>query len=245
MREELARAFDFLARGDMGATRTEPSAIGTAFFTDELPLRLDANYLRIERDASPEEVAAEARRHERRMILVPESELGERLAPYFDERAWRVRREVVMAQHREPDREHDLSVVREVREEDLRPARRRLNAGMPWGAPEVIDQIFAGKQLIAQRMQAQFFAVVVDGEVVTYADLYQDGSDGQIEDVGTLHEHRERGYASAVVLAAVAAARKAGADFVFLVADREDWPKELYGRLGFDELGYFVKLVNP
>ncbi len=67
----------------------------------------------------------------------------------------------------------------------------------------------------------------------------------QVEDVGTLPEHRGRGYASAVVLAAIAAAREHGADFVFLVADKEDWPKELYRRLGFDELGYYVKFVSP
>jgi ribosomal protein S18 acetylase RimI-like enzyme len=81
--------------------------------------------------------------------------------------------------------------------------------------------------------------------VVSYADLYLRGSDAQIEDVGTLPEHRGRGYASAVVVAAAEAARRAGADLVFLFADAEDWPKELYRRLGFDELGYYVKLFAP
>jgi hypothetical protein len=47
------------------------------------------------------------------------------------------------------------------------------------------------------------------------------------------------------VLAAIEAARADGAEFVFLVADLEDWPKELYRRLGFDELGYFVKFIAP
>jgi ribosomal protein S18 acetylase RimI-like enzyme len=94
-------------------------------------------------------------------------------------------------------------------------------------------------------VRARYFAILADGEVVSYTDLYQDGADAQIEDVGTLHEHRERGYASAVVLAAIEVARAEGADFVFLVADLEDWPKELYRRLGFDELGYFVKFIAP
>jgi hypothetical protein len=48
-----------------------------------------------------------------------------------------------------------------------------------------------------------------------------------------------------VVLAAIAAARRDGAEFVFLVADYEDWPKELYRRLGFDELGYYLKFIKP
>ena len=85
----------------------------------------------------------------------------------------------------------------------------------------------------------------MDGEVVSYTDLYTDGADAQIEDVGTLPEHRGRGYATAVILAAITKAREAGADFVFLVADAEDWPKELYRRLGFDELGHYTKFFAP
>jgi hypothetical protein len=47
-----------------------------------------------------------------------------------------------------------------------------------------------------------------------------------------------------VTLGAITAARERGAEFVFLVADYEDWPKELYRKLGFDELGYYVKFVS-
>jgi ribosomal protein S18 acetylase RimI-like enzyme len=106
-------------------------------------------------------------------------------------------------------------------------------------------QLFAAKHLIGARVRVRFFAVKVEGEVVSYSDLYQTRADAQVEDVGTLPEHRGRGYATAVVLAAIAAARADGAEFVFLVADLDDWPKELYRKLGFDELGYFVKLVSP
>ena len=58
MRDELARAYAFLARGDMGGTREEQSPFGTAVYTDELPRRLDGNYFRLERDAEPTEVVA-------------------------------------------------------------------------------------------------------------------------------------------------------------------------------------------
>jgi ribosomal protein S18 acetylase RimI-like enzyme len=86
-------------------------------------------------------------------------------------------------------------------------------------------------------------AVVVGGEVVSYTDLYVRGSAAQIEDVGTLPEHRGRGYAGAVILAAIGEARRAAADLVLLFAEAEDWPKELYRRLGFDELGSYVKVL--
>lgn len=245
MPDHLARAYAFLERADMAGERRESSLVGAAVFDDAVPKRLDSNFLQVEREAAPETVHAEAERLRRRMIHVPDSELGERLVPYFEERGWLVRRHVVMAQLREPERQADLSLVTEVEEPTLRAARHQVVTGQPWAAPEVMAQLFAAKELIGQRVRARYFAVLVDGEVVSYTDLYQDGADAQIEDVGTLHDHRGRGYASAVVLAAIDAARKDGAEFVFLVADREDWPKELYRRLGFDELGYFVKFIAP
>jgi ribosomal protein S18 acetylase RimI-like enzyme len=247
MDKDLARAYAFLARGEMAGERREPSSVGTAVFDDTVPKRLDSNFLRVERDLGPEAVLEEAHRLGRRMIHVEDVELGERFAPFFAERRWLVRRHLVMAQLRDPEpgRDGDLRSVEEVGEETLRPARHQVVTGQPWGTPEVMAQLFAGKQLIARRMKTRFLALKVDGEVASYTDLYQDGADAQIEDVGTIHEHRCRGYASTVVLAAINIARRDGADFVFLVADRDDWPKELYRRLGFDELGYYVKLIAP
>ena len=229
----------------MAGERLENSQVGIAVFDDRVPKRLDSNFLRVDTEAVPETVQAEAERLERRMIHVPDSEVGERLVPHFKAKGWVVRRHVLMAQLREPEREADLSIVSEVDEPELRGARLQVVAGQPWAKPEIMAELFAAKSLIGERVRARYFAVVVDGQVVSYTDLYQDGADAQIEDVGTLHDHRERGYGKAVVLAAIEAARAEGAEFVFLVADLEDWPKELYRRLGFDELGYFVKFIEP
>jgi len=245
MGDELARAYAFLARGDMGGSRTVPSSLGHAVFTDEVPKRSDCNYLWVEHDADPDELVTETRRLERRMIFVPDAVLGDRLAPYFARHGWRVDRHLLMAQLRDPERTAELALVHEVTEEALRPSRRRLLASEPWATPEVVDQLFRAKSLIGQRVRTRFFGLPVRGEIVSYADLYQDGGDAQIEDVGTLPEHRNRGYATAVILAAIAAARHSAAVFVFLVADAEDWPKELYRRLGFDELGTYTKFFAP
>jgi ribosomal protein S18 acetylase RimI-like enzyme len=245
MREELARAYEFLARGDMGGTRVTESPVGRAVYTDELPRRLDGNYLWVDRAAEPKELVAEAARLERPLIFVPDPEIGDRLAPWFEKQRWRIDRHLVMAQLREPEREADVDLVHEVEEPDLRDARRRVLAKEPWAKPEVLDQIFAAKNMIGKRVRTRFFATVVDGEVVSYSDLYHDGADAQVEDVGTVPEQRGKGYASAVVLAAIAVARASGADFVFLVADAHDWPKELYRRLGFDEVGHYTKFFSP
>ena len=245
MPDELARAYAFLAKADMAGSRTLPSRVGTAHYDDEVPLRLDSNFLLVDEPAEAEDVLAEAERLSRRMVVFPDSEQGERLAPFFAGRGWLVRRHLLMAQRREPERAADTSRVEEVAEEELRAARTRVVEGEPWAKPEIMAQLFAGKHRIAQRVGVRFFALREDGEVVSYSDLYQDGADAQVEDVGTLPEHRGHGYATAVVLAAIEAARADGAEFVFLLADLDDWPKQLYGRLGFDELGYFVKAIAP
>ena len=46
-----------------------------------------------------------------------------------------------------------------------------------------------------------------------------------------------QGLASAVVLAASDASRRAGHELTFIVADADDWPWKLYERLGFDPIG--------
>jgi hypothetical protein len=36
-----------------------------------------------------------------------------------------------------------------------------------------------------------------------------------------------------------------GADFVFLIADAQDWPKEMYAKLGFEEIGITYEFLVP
>lgn len=129
----------------------------------------------------------------------------------------------------------------EVREADLRPGRTAEILRFPWGSEEVARQLMDAKALLGERATTRFFGVRVDGEIVSWADLYLAQGVGQVEDVATKEEHRGKGYATAVVLRAAAEARAAGADLVFLVADADDWPKELYARLGFDTVGRLTK----
>ena len=76
-----------------------------------------------------------------------------------------------------------------------------------------------------------------DGRPVSTGQLHSDVRVAEVDDVATLEPYRGRGYASAVVLRAVEEALAAGNELVFLVADDEDWPKQLYGRLGFEPIG--------
>jgi ribosomal protein S18 acetylase RimI-like enzyme len=79
--------------------------------------------------------------------------------------------------------------------------------------------------------------VRTDGRVAAYCELFARGGVGQIESVMTLEEFRGRGFGRAVVARALAESIEARHDLTFLLADAEDWPKELYRKLGFEEVG--------
>jgi ribosomal protein S18 acetylase RimI-like enzyme len=230
----------------MAGARREPAQFGIAVFDDDLPLRHDSNYLRVETDeVTAEELEAEASRLGRPAVLLPNAHVGERLAPHFAERGWLVHRGLVMVQRRKPERPVDTVTVEEVDERALRPARRDMLGDAPWATPELVEQLLDAKVAIGRSLETRFFAVRADGRIAAYTDLYLDGRTAQVEDVATLPEYRGRGYASSVVWRAVSEAKRAGCDFVFLVSDAEDWPQQLYRRLGFDDVGRYVKFFRP
>jgi ribosomal protein S18 acetylase RimI-like enzyme len=253
MKTELERALAFLALADHGGTREEPFAYGTALFDDRLPRRWDSNYLLVERlpeTVGAAELAEEAERLQggaglsHRKLEVRDERAGARLEPEFRELGWAVNRHLLMALHRAPDSPQGSTAVAEVDLQALREPRAEQLRSYPWAEDdEVLAQLHEAKALLAKRVETRFFAALENDRPVSWSDLYLAGATAQIEDVGTLESHRGRGYARAVVLRAAAEARRAGAELVFLVADDEDWPKELYRKLGFDELGRIYEFL--
>jgi ribosomal protein S18 acetylase RimI-like enzyme len=250
MSDAYGRAWAAMRRTEFRGTHEEPCRFGTVALTPELPLRHDSNFVfadRLPPEATAADLAEEVERvlgaaglgH--RTVTVPDPGAG-RLADGFRALGWSAGRSVVMAHRRRAEREVDTARVTEVGNDDLRAFREAFTQTYPWGTPEVARQLAEWKRHIGGTVR--FFAVLEDGEPVAATDLYLSDSDAQVEDVATLEAHRGRGHASAVVVRAVEEARAAGADLVFLVADAEDWPKELYRRLGFDEVGFYWKYLR-
>jgi ribosomal protein S18 acetylase RimI-like enzyme len=249
MADHLERAFAFMRRGDVRGTHEQPFRFGTAVFTPELPRRFDSNLLYVDQPVTTAaELVDEGDRLfgeaglAHRAILFRHADEGDRVAAELA--GWDREEHVVMAQLRRPAEPVDTSAVAEVGHEGLRAARRAMYGTYEWGTPDVADQLLDYKAVLARWVTLRGFGMLVDGEVVSYSDLYLDGADAQIEDVATLPEHRGHGHAKAVVTRGADEARAAGADFVFLVADANDWPKELYAKLGFDIVGRYVKVLR-
>ena len=251
MPDDLARAFAFMRRGDMRGTDEKLFRFGIAVFTPELPNRQDSNLLYLDRlapgtaagelQAEAEQIFTDAEASSR-VLVFPDAEAGEALVPEFP--GWNIHRQVVMVQRRPPEVEVDTSSVVEVGEAVLRSARRAEIESYPWGSRELAEQLLDAKVALARWQTVRCFAMLAGGEVASYADLYSEAAEAQVEDVATLPAYRGRGYAKAVVTRAVEEARSGGAEFVFLVAREDDWPKELYRRLGFDMVGRYLKLFR-
>jgi GNAT superfamily N-acetyltransferase len=107
-----------------------------------------------------------------------------------------------------------------------------------------VRQLSEHRRVLAEA-GARFFVAFADGAPASRCELYPGSDVAQIEDVGTVEAFRNRGLSRAVVLRAVAEARASGAGTVFLEADEDDWPKDLYGRLGFDVLGRWSAFHQP
>lgn len=233
------------------AERRERARYGTAFFVDALPRVWSLNFVAVERgtDASAEELAADADliqgaaglRHRR--LEIDDETFGSAIVPDFRALGWKIETLLVMP-HVRTGREIDVSTVREVERETLEPVWAEGIRYEPYGDDEeTVRQLVLQRQVVERATKTRYFAAVEQGRVASYCELYSDGDTAQIEGVLTLKEFRGQGLASAVVAKALAEARP-DHELVFLVADGDDWPQELYRKLGFESVGRFWNLTR-
>jgi GNAT superfamily N-acetyltransferase len=182
-----------------------------------------------------------------RRAQVADDATGRRLAPEIAEReGWNVTPVMVMALDGEPPAPPP-GVAREVDAATHRDAEAATIREEPYGRDEdVVRQLVGMRAALADAVpSARFFVGTADGVDAAVTTLYSDGATAQVEDVATLRDYRRRGLARAAVSLAIDAALEMGHRFVFIIADEDDWPKELYGRLGFDPIGRAWSFTRP
>lgn len=251
---DLERCIDFVyGIAERAATAKVESPYGIAYLNLDLPDVWGRNYLLATENV--EETSAEHLSDEthrimggaglaHRKIELIDAAAGDRLAPSFRKLGWSSECDVLMVARRDPDRPANTSSVDEVTLDELVPAwTDGWRTDRDIGGEKVIRQLIENKRRLGDVVQTRFFAARVDGEVASYCELYSDGSTGQIENVLTLPRFRNRGLARATVMRALQESRGAGHSLTFLIADRDDWPKELYAKLGFDEVGRIWEFV--
>ncbi len=250
---DLARAIAFEnAIIDRLSLEREPFEWGTALFHPDFPGIYDLNFLRVERPddtISADLLMSEAHRLmaprdlEHRKVAVDDAELGALLAPAFAEAGWDVTRLLIMV-HRRPPQRSPTSDVEETVAAVHGAAKVRSNRESPYfDTEEGIEQMRRVDELAYEVTDKRTFAAYVDDTIASLCELYSDGLTAQIEDVATVEEYRGRGLASSVVLRALHEAQAWGHDMIFLVADDDDWPKEMYSKLGFEGVGLIYQFL--
>ena len=250
--DDLARTIAFQrAILTRTSTRIVPSPFGRAFLDDRYRVRWDSNLLWVERGASADDLADEADRilggagllH--REIRVDDDDVGGMVADGLAAHGYDIDRLVVMRSTDEIDPPAADDPVGEVDLSTLRPAIETVIRREPYGSDEGTVAVLASyRGELVRNAGARFFCARVGDEIVSMCDLYQDGPIAQIEDVNTLQEFRDRGFARSVIRRAVAEATAAGAELLFLEALADDWPKELYAKLGFSPIGHVWSFVR-
>ncbi|MEV6521263.1 GNAT family N-acetyltransferase [Longispora sp. NPDC051575] len=244
---ELARSLAFLrAFARSQAERVVDLPYGFGAFDDTFAHSYAHNKLHLEGPAGPEDVdavfAAAGRAH--RLVHVADPDLAARVGPAFVDAGYEHSATVVMRHTgAAPDRPADPTVVVDVVDVAARTeaARREWRGEKPDAPDDVIEQL-AGRGAATVRGADRVLFLVArapDGEVACRGDLYLDPATGvaQIEDLMTLPAHTGRGYARALLADGLSRAGAAGCDLVLLVAEEDDWPRELYARLGYATIG--------
>jgi GNAT superfamily N-acetyltransferase len=193
---------------------------------DDLPGVYDLNVAVWQRPAEAGEIVAELERtrgdlqHDK--LLVPDVDAGRALRPDLEAAGFDATELVVMrwAGDDVPARAR----AREASAADLRWLRIEATSA---DVAQLLERYAAA-------VPTRFFAAP-DDDPMAYCALFRRDGIAQIEEVMTLERAQGKGYAGAVMAAAIEAG--SDADLLFLTADADDWVPGWYARLGFEEIG--------
>jgi ribosomal protein S18 acetylase RimI-like enzyme len=254
--DPFQRAIDFLVRiEERSYTSKEQTPWGPAFFNDRFPSKYDLNYVHVEKAGDPDSIRSAVDEIQgraglsHRKIQTSDASVGAALAPAFKGYGWMVERLVVMAHSLEgstPEPREEARVeVKEMAFEELRPSLMRWELEEAKHPERVARQLVDSRTLTEKAVSPRYFAGSLKGRIAGWCELYVEDGTAQIESVCTFTEFRNHGVARGVILRALKEGQEASCDFSFLIADDEDWPKELYKRLGYKELGYLYDFTQP
>jgi len=231
-----ARARDWHhARHEAVCDVIEPWGHGTVVRAPGYPTYWDYNLVRVERDPemtadelialADEKLGAAGLAHRR--VDIDVAEVAEALRPDFKARGWHTLRLLFM--HHEGLRRDGPGVeIEEVPYDAVDDLR------LAWHHEDFPDQPndhHAAAREVALARSARIFAVHDAGVPEAFAQIEYVGDAAEITQVYVHPDRRGTGMGTALTTAAIGAA--GSVSDLWIAADDEDRPKELYGRLGF------------
>jgi GNAT superfamily N-acetyltransferase len=229
--------------------QVRPLGPATALLTPSLPLVWQLNAVRLEDPAAPLETVAEATERVlgeagHRKLVVHDEQHGARLAPPLAAAGWNVYRLLVMVRERPPERRPPPGAGAEVDRETGAATLAAFRREQPFGwQAEAVSQLAAMDDRYGRALHARDFASPPEDPACA-CRLYTADGLAQVDEVGTVAARRNRGHASAAVLAAADTAAAEGCDPIFLLTDASDWPQHWYTRLGFTPIGSVYEFLK-
>jgi GNAT superfamily N-acetyltransferase len=214
-----------------------PWAHGTIMKATPYPSYWELNLIRVERDAtiSAEDLITladdEIAPLTHRTIEIEPPALGEAIRPAFKQLGWRTMRTLWM-HHAGAARLPAPKPEPAVEEVPFDAVDRLRTAWHEEDFPGTDATMYhAQAREVALRRGARVLAVVEDGVPIAFAQIERGGAGAEVSEVYVAPAWRGRGLGTAVTVAAIRAC--SDADEVWISADDEDRPKQLYARLGF------------
>jgi GNAT superfamily N-acetyltransferase len=230
---ERARAWHHAAQ-DSVCDVIEPWAHGTVLRASRYPTYWDFNVVRVEEDPKLSVEALVAFADEalaglgHRRVDLECATAAEPLRAEFKAQGWLTQR-LVWMRHEAPAPSGPAIAVEHVPYEavdDLRVAWH----GEDFPGHDMGKHLVHAREVALLR-GAEVLAVLDGGTPVAFAQSASDGRSTEIEQVYVSPDHRGNGLGTALTRAAVSAARDV--EDLWIVADDEGRPKQLYSRLGF------------
>lgn len=212
----------------------EPWEHGTVRRAARYPGYYDYNAVRVDGDPhmSVEELIGFSDRAlaglAHRRIDIDEPAVAERYRPGFEALGWRATRLLWMRHEAPPPPGPDVAVAQVAF--DAVYELREI-----WALEEFPTEDFAAHYADAREValtrDAKVLAVREDSHLIAFAQVERDAHNAEISQVFVHPDHRDGGRGTAMTRAAIIASQDA--DDLWIVADDDDRPKQLYARLGF------------
>ena len=241
--DALQTALAFLRRtAELAGDDTRAFDAGCVVRTPSLPQVWVLNHLRLSGSTAYAQAVELAEEHlgglPYRQLVVEHDDNARRLQQPLRADGWTYDRDVLMVLAMPADREADTDGVVEVDGVAASELMRQWVSDDPKMTAAALDQVIDATAREARARAATNLGIRDEaGELVAMTKLYSDGVTAQVEDVYTVPAWRNRGCARRLITRAIALAREAGHELVFIEADDTGWPKQLYARLGFDPAG--------
>jgi GNAT superfamily N-acetyltransferase len=244
-RDSLATMLDFTRRTtELTADEVREIDGGWVVSTPSLSVAWGVNHVRLASAISFADALAIADEAQAdlgyRQVVLEGDAVNPETEAAFSAAGWKAERDLLMELVNPSDREVDTGSVVETDEDaQLELGRLWTLEEAPQTKPEDMTRLleFWRREARARGDRGLGIASAAGRGIAAKAKLRSDGSTAQVEDVYTVPEARGRGYARALITRAIELAKAEEHELIFIIADDDGWPKQLYRRIGFEPVG--------